>query len=109
MEGSLTQKDIDELQSWLLSNLPRAVSKIDVRLDGWYDAESTVPPFNIPRETWLQIPEEEAIDFVVHVTPHNRLVQPRVAASVASPSPLSRPPMGPETRQQDSSTPEKSS
>ena len=75
--------DISEWKSWLTSQTPWDVSKIDVRVEAVFESHSTLLLASLPIFAWDNLPHKNAYGFVGFVKSQN-LEQPRSSSRLAA-------------------------
>ena len=75
--------DISQWKSWLTSQTPWDVSKIDVKIEGVFESHSTLLLASMPIFAWDNLPHNAAYHFVGFVKSSN-LEQPRSSSRLAA-------------------------
>lgn len=91
LKGPLDREGVEGLKKWLKEQLPSSIMNMDIKLEGAWDASSSVLLFSLPIAVWTQLNRSNtAFNYVGEVTSHNKLLGQ--ATSTLS----LRPPQGPE-------------
>jgi hypothetical protein len=97
VEGTIDKKDIASVKKWLLSFVPDSVKGMDIKLEGVWQASSSVLLLSLPIEVWTQLRNDPAYTYVGVVNSSNMLLAEGIPES---PAPLAlRPASGPENTQ----------
>ncbi|EUC44637.1 hypothetical protein COCMIDRAFT_97663 [Bipolaris oryzae ATCC 44560] len=76
IEEDLNMRDIEDWKEWLEDLLPRSVMNMEIKLEGVWNAWSSVLLISLPISVWTQLDRcNTALHYVGQVTSHNRLLE----------------------------------
>ncbi|EMD93728.1 hypothetical protein COCC4DRAFT_45406 [Bipolaris maydis ATCC 48331] len=76
LEGPLDKGSVEGLKKWLNEQLPYSIMNMEIKLEGVWDASSTVLLFSIPITVWTQLNRNNtAFNYVGEVTSYNKLLE----------------------------------
>lgn len=85
LDEDFNEKSIEALKKWLFTELPAAVSEIEITLQGSFKSGSSLLIFTVPLEVWSCLESHPAYGFVGIVQGNNQLLQSSgVQASVSN-------------------------
>ncbi|KAF9695314.1 hypothetical protein EKO04_007111 [Ascochyta lentis] len=88
LEASLNPGDVNELEKWMTTFIPKTVQNVQVKLEGFFDADSGVMLFTVPIDIWSQLEPSGAFTYVGVVHSRNRLLRPPIALPVLGSRPV---------------------
>jgi len=75
--------DVSQWVTWLTTQAPWDVTKVEVKVEGAYESHSTLVLVSIPTYAWDGLPDKEAYRFIDFIRSSN-LQQPRKSSRLAS-------------------------
>lgn len=76
-------RDVSQWVTWLTTQAPWDVTKVEVKVEGAYESHSTLVLVSIPIYAWDGLPDKEAYRFIAFIRSNN-LQQPRRSSRLAS-------------------------